>query len=141
MDPSPRICLLTLDHGPAAASADARLAGLLASPHPVVRVLKKGLFRSKSVSSNQVLRDAFTASERVHLIGLVSDGGVHSGWTHIEALIRLGAEHGVRRRSGTTGHRLSRTAAPSAGIAKRAAAARRPRPVTTRWVAPRRPPR
>ena len=42
-----------------------------------------------------MLRDAFTASERVHLIGLVSDGGVHSGWTHIEALIRLGAELGV----------------------------------------------
>ena len=35
------------------------------------------------------------AAERVHLIGLVSDGGVHSGWSHIEALIRLGAELGV----------------------------------------------
>jgi 2,3-bisphosphoglycerate-independent phosphoglycerate mutase len=45
--------------------------------------------------SNQVLREAFTAAERVHLIGLVSDGGVHSGWAHIEALIRLGAELGV----------------------------------------------
>jgi 2,3-bisphosphoglycerate-independent phosphoglycerate mutase len=28
----------------------------------------------------------------VHLIGLVSDGGVHSGWSHLEALIRMGAE-------------------------------------------------
>jgi 2,3-bisphosphoglycerate-independent phosphoglycerate mutase len=42
--------------------------------------------------SNEVLREAFTAAQRVHLIGLVSDGGVHSGWSHIEALIRLGAE-------------------------------------------------
>ncbi|MDX6581352.1 MAG: 2,3-bisphosphoglycerate-independent phosphoglycerate mutase [Solirubrobacterales bacterium] len=32
---------------------------------------------------------------RLHLIGLVSDGGVHSGWTHIEALIELGAQEGV----------------------------------------------
>jgi 2,3-bisphosphoglycerate-independent phosphoglycerate mutase len=42
--------------------------------------------------SNSVLREAFSGAERVHLIGLVSDGGVHSGWRHIEALIRLGAE-------------------------------------------------
>jgi 2,3-bisphosphoglycerate-independent phosphoglycerate mutase len=27
----------------------------------------------------------------VHLIGLVSEGGVHSGWRHLEALIRLAA--------------------------------------------------
>jgi 2,3-bisphosphoglycerate-independent phosphoglycerate mutase len=31
----------------------------------------------------------------VHLIGLVSDGGVHSGWAHLEALIRMGAALGV----------------------------------------------
>ncbi len=27
----------------------------------------------------------------MHLIGLVSDGGVHSGWDHIRALIQMGA--------------------------------------------------
>jgi 2,3-bisphosphoglycerate-independent phosphoglycerate mutase len=43
-------------------------------------------------ASNPVLRDAFTATERVHLIGLVSDGGVHSGWQHLEALVQLAAE-------------------------------------------------
>ncbi len=32
---------------------------------------------------------------RLHLIGLVSDGGVHSGWEHIEALIELAAQEGV----------------------------------------------
>ncbi len=32
---------------------------------------------------------------RLHLLGLVSDGGVHSGWSHIEALIELAAEQGV----------------------------------------------
>src|SRR3984885_5881989 len=43
------------------------------------------------LSSNEVLRAAFSDAERVHLIGLVSDGGVHSGFGHLEALIRLGA--------------------------------------------------
>jgi 2,3-bisphosphoglycerate-independent phosphoglycerate mutase len=47
---------------------------------------------SGEFSANQVLRKAFSDAERVHLIGLVSDGGVHSGWSHLEALIRLGAE-------------------------------------------------
>jgi 2,3-bisphosphoglycerate-independent phosphoglycerate mutase len=31
----------------------------------------------------------------VHLIGLVSEGGVHSGWAHLEALIRMAASLGV----------------------------------------------
>jgi 2,3-bisphosphoglycerate-independent phosphoglycerate mutase len=41
---------------------------------------------------NQALRDAFGAAERVHVIGLVSDGGVHSSMEHLRALIALGAE-------------------------------------------------
>ena len=32
---------------------------------------------------------------RLHLIGLVSDGGVHSGWEHVEAMIELAAQEGV----------------------------------------------
>src|SRR5947209_4417077 len=43
------------------------------------------------LSSNDILRDAFSGADRVHLIGLVSDGGVHSGFGHLEALIRMGA--------------------------------------------------
>jgi 2,3-bisphosphoglycerate-independent phosphoglycerate mutase len=46
---------------------------------------------SGDLSSNSVLREAFTGADRVHLIGLVSDGGVHSGFKHLEALIRLAA--------------------------------------------------
>jgi 2,3-bisphosphoglycerate-independent phosphoglycerate mutase len=46
-------------------------------------------------AENEVLRAAMTGAERVHLIGLVSDGGVHSGWKHIEALIAMAAELGV----------------------------------------------
>src|SRR3954452_17414757 len=39
---------------------------------------------------NAVLRTALQASDRVHLIGLVSDGGVHSSIDHLEALVALG---------------------------------------------------
>ncbi len=44
------------------------------------------------LAANEVLRRAFSDAERMHLIGLVSDGGVHSGWSHLEALIGMGAE-------------------------------------------------
>jgi 2,3-bisphosphoglycerate-independent phosphoglycerate mutase len=48
-----------------------------------------------TLASNEVLRAAFTGAERVHLIGLVSEGGVHSGWRHLEALIAMGGSLGV----------------------------------------------
>jgi 2,3-bisphosphoglycerate-independent phosphoglycerate mutase len=32
---------------------------------------------------------------RLHLIGLVSDGGVHSGWEHLEAAVEMAAAEGV----------------------------------------------
>jgi 2,3-bisphosphoglycerate-independent phosphoglycerate mutase len=32
---------------------------------------------------------------RLHLLGLVSDGGVHSGWEHIEACVELACDQGV----------------------------------------------
>jgi 2,3-bisphosphoglycerate-independent phosphoglycerate mutase len=41
-----------------------------------------------SFASNQVLLDACEA-ERVHLIGLVSDGGVHASMDHLRALLEL----------------------------------------------------
>jgi 2,3-bisphosphoglycerate-independent phosphoglycerate mutase len=48
-----------------------------------------------SLAANRVLRDAFADVARVHLIGLVSDGGVHSGFQHLRALIELGASLGT----------------------------------------------
>jgi 2,3-bisphosphoglycerate-independent phosphoglycerate mutase len=42
-----------------------------------------------TLADNAVLRAATEGFARVHLIGLVSDGGVHSGWRHLEALIAL----------------------------------------------------
>jgi 2,3-bisphosphoglycerate-independent phosphoglycerate mutase len=47
-----------------------------------------------TLAQNDILRTAVSDVERVHLIGLVSDGGVHSGWTHLEALIAMAAEAG-----------------------------------------------
>jgi 2,3-bisphosphoglycerate-independent phosphoglycerate mutase len=48
-----------------------------------------------SLARNQVLLDAMSGASRVHLIGLVSDGGVHSGFGHLRALISLAASVGV----------------------------------------------
>jgi 2,3-bisphosphoglycerate-independent phosphoglycerate mutase len=48
-----------------------------------------------TLSENPALLAALDGFERVHLIGLVSDGGVHSGWRHLEALIALTAAQGV----------------------------------------------
>jgi 2,3-bisphosphoglycerate-independent phosphoglycerate mutase len=48
-----------------------------------------------TLADNEVLRDAMTGADRLHLIGLVSDGGVHSGWKHLRALIDLAAEREV----------------------------------------------
>jgi 2,3-bisphosphoglycerate-independent phosphoglycerate mutase len=48
-----------------------------------------------SLADNEVLRDALRGAERVHLIGLVSDGGVHSSDKHLKALIELAAEWGI----------------------------------------------
>jgi 2,3-bisphosphoglycerate-independent phosphoglycerate mutase len=44
---------------------------------------------SGALDSNPVVRDALTCAPRVHLIGLTSDGGVHSSLGHLHALIEL----------------------------------------------------
>jgi 2,3-bisphosphoglycerate-independent phosphoglycerate mutase len=53
-----------------------------------------------SFFENDALRAACAAAKagprgRLHLMGLVSDGGVHSGWRHIEALIELARREAV----------------------------------------------
>ena len=50
---------------------------------------------SGALTGNEVIREALTASARVHLLGMVSDGGVHSSLAHLEAIIDLAAELGV----------------------------------------------
>src|SRR5688572_12826592 len=50
-------------------------------------------FAEKTIRSNKVLQDAFTYardnSRKVHFIGLVSDGGVHSSIEHLKGLCDL----------------------------------------------------
>ncbi|MFC7113696.1 2,3-bisphosphoglycerate-independent phosphoglycerate mutase [Natronoarchaeum sp. GCM10025703] len=52
-----------------------------------------------SFQSNDAIQTAFDHAEandgRVHFMGLVSDGGVHSSQEHLHALIEMAAEHGV----------------------------------------------
>jgi 2,3-bisphosphoglycerate-independent phosphoglycerate mutase len=47
------------------------------------------------LSENPVICRALTAAKRVHLIGLVSDGGVHSSLEHLQALLELASGLGV----------------------------------------------
>ncbi|HZT45115.1 MAG TPA: 2,3-bisphosphoglycerate-independent phosphoglycerate mutase [Gaiellaceae bacterium] len=45
-----------------------------------------------SLYENEVLRSAFERGRRVHLLGLVSHGGVHSHIDHLQALLRFAPE-------------------------------------------------
>ena len=47
-----------------------------------------------SFAANEVLRSAMDA-ERVHLIGLVSEGGVHASMDHLRALIEMAGDRAV----------------------------------------------
>jgi 2,3-bisphosphoglycerate-independent phosphoglycerate mutase len=51
--------------------------------------------RGGELAANPVVHGSLTASERVHLVGLVSDGGVHSSFDHLQALIELAGQLGV----------------------------------------------
>ena len=54
-----------------------------------------------SLFTNRTLTDAVDLAVRtdkaVHIIGLLSPGGVHSHETHIQALVELAAKHGAKR--------------------------------------------
>ena len=52
----------------------------------------------ETISALTMLVDACaTGGRSLHLVGLLSDGGVHSHQRHLDALIRLAARRGVRR--------------------------------------------
>jgi 2,3-bisphosphoglycerate-independent phosphoglycerate mutase len=59
------------------------------------------LIRTGEFFKHPVLVDAFrnatSKGRAVHLLGLVSDGGVHSHQDHLYALLRAAKEHGVER--------------------------------------------
>ncbi len=48
-----------------------------------------------SLASNEVLLAALKDAPRVHLIGLVSDGGVHSSDRHLKALVELAGDNAI----------------------------------------------
>ncbi len=49
-----------------------------------------------SLARNDALAAALDPARRVHLIGLVSDGGVHSSLEHLRALIAIARDRGVQ---------------------------------------------
>jgi len=49
-------------------------------------------FEGGEPAANEVLKTAFANAPRVHLLGLVSDGGVHSSLEHLRGLIELGRQ-------------------------------------------------
>jgi 2,3-bisphosphoglycerate-independent phosphoglycerate mutase len=48
-----------------------------------------------ALATNGAIHHALAGSQRVHLVGMVSDGGVHSSLSHLEALVDLSASLGV----------------------------------------------
>jgi 2,3-bisphosphoglycerate-independent phosphoglycerate mutase len=62
-------------------------------------VLINDAIRDKSFFSNEVLLDALHAAKQkarpIHLLGLVSDGGVHSHIDHLKALLQMCKTHQV----------------------------------------------
>ena len=50
----------------------------------------------RELARNEVLRAALLGAPRVHLLGLVSDGGVHSSLEHLRALVGIAVELGVK---------------------------------------------
>ncbi|CAN5242247.1 2,3-bisphosphoglycerate-independent phosphoglycerate mutase [soil metagenome] len=51
--------------------------------------------RIEAFGGNEVLLAALQGAARVHLIGLVSDGGVHSSIEHVHRLLQMAAQAGV----------------------------------------------
>ena len=67
------------------------------------------------LAENEVLRAALERAGRVHLIGLVSDGGVHSSMAHLRALIALAGRLN-RRWDGPGGACVHRRAGHAAAL-------------------------
>ena len=82
-----------------------------------------------SLAANPVLRRRFADAERVHLLGLVSDGGVHSSLEHLAALVARRPRAGGGRPRDPRLHRRARHAAPRRARlpARTRRASRRPR--------------
>jgi 2,3-bisphosphoglycerate-independent phosphoglycerate mutase len=79
-----------------------------------IRTVIDDAVADRSIAANPVLRDAFAAagpSGRVHLLGLVSEGGVHATVGHLRALIAMGEGREVIVHAFTDGRDSPPTAA------------------------------
>ena len=52
--------------------------------------------KDNSLEKNEVLQDLFAKSDRLHLIGLMSDGGVHSHIDHFMGIADIAAKNGKK---------------------------------------------
>ncbi|MEM1407312.1 MAG: 2,3-bisphosphoglycerate-independent phosphoglycerate mutase, partial [Bacteroidota bacterium] len=56
-------------------------------------------FEEKTINDNPVVKAAFskakTENKKIHFIGLVSDGGVHSHVNHLKGLCTIAADYGL----------------------------------------------
>jgi 2,3-bisphosphoglycerate-independent phosphoglycerate mutase len=62
----------------------------------IERMIENGEFFSNATLS-AAMKNARAGGRRLHLFGLVSDGGVHSYQTHLYALLKMARENGVDR--------------------------------------------
>lgn len=62
----------------------------------ISKAIKDGDFFKNAVLCEAMER-AGKSGHALHLMGLLSDGGVHSSWDHIEALLRMAADNNVGR--------------------------------------------
>ncbi|CAA9498333.1 MAG: 2,3-bisphosphoglycerate-independent phosphoglycerate mutase [uncultured Solirubrobacteraceae bacterium] len=60
-------------------------------------IVKQDLVRinESDFADKEALVEAMKGAPRVHLVGLVSDGGVHASMEHLERLVKLGRDLGV----------------------------------------------
>ncbi len=52
--------------------------------------------KNRSFFKNKALKEAFSKGNNVHLMGLVSDGGIHSHINHLFALLKMAKKHRKR---------------------------------------------
>ena len=77
-----------------------------------------------ALAANAVLRAAFADAERVHLLGLVSDGGVHSSLEHLRGAGRARRASWRCRTSSSTPSPTGATRCPTPGAASCASSTR-----------------
>ena len=62
----------------------------------ITKEIKEGNF-FKNPAFNKAIDKAIEANSSIHLLGLLSDGGVHSHINHLKALIKLAKDKGAKK--------------------------------------------